>query len=283
MTAFIDFSVQPPTEEFLAELRRDDMSGYDRTYALATGDFPTVPALVEALEAADGQAVIKAIDARSTRGLHISNRHVADLCAAGRGRFVGFAGVDPHAGARAVEELEEAVDIGGLRGLNLQLYHHKMRADDERLRPLYETCLRLGIPVNLHIGMSFSGSPMRFGDPLAVDAVACDLPDLRIICAPPGFPWIRELIAVAWRHRNVHIGLSGLRPKYLGKADSGWTELLAYGTNILREKILFGSAHPLLPIQRSIDEVRALPLPDEVARMWLHDNARRVLGDGHVA
>lgn len=279
MTEFIDFSVQPPTAEFLAELRADDMAGYRSTYKLAEGAYDSVEAMVDALERADAVAVIKAIDARSTDGLHISNEHVAQLCRASRGRFLGFASVDPHTKDEAVEELERAVTVDGLRGLNLQLYHHDLRADDDILRPLYETCVRLGVPVNLHIGMSFSNKPIRFGDPLAVDVVACDHPELKIVCAPPGFPWIRELIAVAWRHRNVYIGIPGLRPKYLAREGSGWTELLSYGGHVLREKIIFGSAHPLLPIERSVDEVRALPLPDGVSRLWLHDNAKRVLGD----
>ena len=279
MTSFIDFSVQPPTAEFLAELQRADMVGYRNTYSLATAEYPTVDALVDELEAADALAVIKAIDARSTDGLHISNEHVAQLCQGSRGRLIGFASVDPHTKDEAVEELERAVTEDGLRGLNLQLYHHNLRADDEILRPLYETCVRLGIPVNLHVGLSFSDKPIRYGDPLAVDTVACDHPDLRIVCAPPGFPWIRELIAVAWRHRNVYIGIPGLRPKYLAREGSGWTELLSYGGHVLREKIVFGSAHPLLPIKRSVEEVRALPLPDGVSQLWLNDNARRVLGD----
>jgi uncharacterized protein len=283
MTQFIDFSVQPPTEEFLAELGRDDMAGYRGTYSLATGEYSSVAALVDDLEAADALAVIKGIDARSTDGLHISNEHVAALCRASRGRLVGFAGVDPHTKDEALEELERAVTVDGLRGLNLQLYHHDLRADEEVLRPLYEMCARLGIPVNLHIGMSFSNKPIRYGDPLAVDAVACDFPDLQIVCAPPGFPWIRELIAVAWRHPNVYIGIPGLRPRYLARPDSGWTELLSYGSNILREKIIFGSAHPLLPIRRSVDEVRALPLSAETAELWLNGNARKVLGNLDVA
>lgn len=279
MTEFIDFSVQPPTQEFLAELRSDDMAGYRSTYNLASTEYPSVAGLVDDLESADAVAVIKAIDARSTDGLHISNDHVAELVKTSRGRFIGFASVDPHAKGQAVEELERAVTVDGLRGLNLQLYHHELQADSVLLRPLYEACVRLDIPVNLHIGMSFSNKPIRYGDPLAVDAVACEFPDLRIICAPPGFPWIRELIAVAWRHQHVYIGIPGLRPKYLAREGSGWTELLSYGGHVLREKIIFGSAHPLLPIARSVAEVRALPLPDGVSRLWLHDNAERVLGN----
>lgn len=282
MTDFIDFSVQPPTPEFSAELRRDDMSGYRGTYALADGEYPSVAALVDQFESWDALGVIKGIDARSTDGLHISNDHVAQLCRSSRGRFIGFAGVDPHTKDEAVEELERAVTEDGLRGLNLQLYHHDLRADDHLLWPLYEACVRLDVPVNLHVGMSFSNKPLRFGDPLAVDAVACDFPDLRIVCAPPGFPWIRELIAVAWRHPHVFIGIPGLRPKYLAKEGSGWTELLSYGSHILREKVIFGSAHPLLPIARSVEEVRELPLPEGVSDLWLNVNARRVLGDRDV-
>jgi predicted TIM-barrel fold metal-dependent hydrolase len=283
VTKFIDFSVQPPTHEFSSELRRDDMSSYSRTYAVAEAEYASLNDLVDELERADAVAVIKGIDARSTCGLHISNEHVAELCRSSRGRLIGFAGADPHAGDEAVAELRRAVIQDGLRGLNLQLYHHELRADDERCRPLYEACVELDVPVNVHVGMSFSRTPMRFGDPLAIDTVACDLPALRIVGAPPGFPWIRELIAVAWRHPNVYIGLPGLRPKYLAREGSGWTELLRYGSTVIRDKIIFGSANPLLPIGRSVDEILGLPLPEGASELWLRDNAVRLLGGTGVA
>jgi predicted TIM-barrel fold metal-dependent hydrolase len=276
---FIDFSVQPPTTEFQAELAADEMTGYARAYSSGEGGrHRSVEALVGALERADAVAVIKAIDARNGDGTYISNEHVADVCRIGRGRLIGFAGVDPLDGETGIERLEHAVGVDSLRGLNLQLYHHGLRADDRRLWPLYGACVRLGIPVNLHVGMSFSARPMRYGDPLAVDQVACEFPDLTIICAPPGFPWIRELIAVAWRHAGVYIGLSGLRPRYLGRRGSGWEELLAYGRTVLREKMIFGTAYPLIPIDRSVQEIRELALGEDVERAWLRDNALRALG-----
>jgi len=275
---FVDFSVQPPTAEFQAELQADEMTGYARTYRPPDGAHATVEALVAALERAGAIAVIKAIDARHGDGTHISNEHVADVCRSARGRLLGFAAADPLDGEDGVRRFEEAISGHGLRGLNVQLYHNGLRADDAHLWPLYDACVRLGVPVNLHVGMSFSMRPMEYGDPLAVDRVACEFPGLTIVCAPPGFPWIRELIAVAWRHPRVYIGLPGLRPRYLAREASGWGELLTYGRSVLAQKMIFGTAYPLIPIERSVLEIRELGLGPDVERAWLRDNALRVLG-----
>ena len=86
---------------------------------------------------------------------------------------------------------------------------------------------------------------MKYGHPLLLDEVMGDFPELRVRASPPGFPWVHELIGVAWRHANMSIGLVAVRPKYLTVPNSGYEPLLQYGRTVLKDRIIFGSAYPL--------------------------------------
>ncbi|MEO8280854.1 MAG: amidohydrolase family protein, partial [Ideonella sp.] len=223
--------------------------------------------------------VIKARDLETTFNFRIRNEDVAAFCKEHGPRFIGFAGVDPNKGMVAVRELEFAVRELGLRGLNLQCFENKLRINDAKMFPLYAKCIELDIPVNIHCSTNFSvATSMDYGRPIYLDDVMVHFPELRVVASPPGFPWVAELIAVAWRHANVNIGLVAIRHKYLAVANSGYEMLLQYGNSVLQDQIIYGSAYPMMPIDRSLAEVDALPLKDQVRQKWLHDNAARLLG-----
>jgi len=83
---------------------------------------------------------------------------------------------------------------------------------------------------------------------------------------------------VAWRHKSVSIGLVAIRHKYLAVQNSGYEMLLQYGNSVLQDQMIYGSAYPMMPIDRSLAEIAELPLKDGVRRKWMHDNAARLLG-----
>jgi predicted TIM-barrel fold metal-dependent hydrolase len=277
---FIDFSSRPPVAE-LTLPSSQHLSNYRRVYAASESlvDKSMGPeALASYLrnyETLGAKAVvIKARDLTSTFGVKIANEAVAGFCRTHGERFIGFAGVDPHKGAQAVRDLEFAVRELGLRGLNVQGFEHKLPINDKLLYPLYEKCVELGIPVNIHCGMNFStATSMSYGHPLALDDVMVNLPQLRVCASPPGWPWVNELLAVAWRHPNVWIGVLAIRPKLLAVANSGYEPLLQYGKGILKSKFIFGSGYPMMPVERSLQEINELPLDDDVRELWLSRNA----------
>lgn len=287
--AIFDYSVTPPVKEILEHYHPypPHLANYDRIYKKSTEQSETAQFTSRPFadflrfldEVGVGQIVVKARDIESTFGLKIPNETVASLVRAHPDRVVGIAGADPHKGMQAVRELEHAVRNLGLRGLNLQLYELKLPANDKKLYPLYAKCVELGVVLNIHVSANFSTQiPLAYGHPLALDEVAVDFPELRIIASPPGWPWVHELIAVAWRHPNVYIGLSSLRPAILGKAGSGYEPFVTYGNSVLQDKLIFGSGWPLLPLRRSLAEMRALPWRPEVLPKILGGNARRALG-----
>ncbi len=278
----IDYGSRPPVASFGPKGAKH-LARYRQIYAASEnaaedvqGDLTSY--LAEYDKAGVSHICVKARDLETTYGWRIRNEDVAAFCREQGPRFVGFAGVDPNKGITAVRELDHAVRELGLRGLNLQCFEHHLAINDRRMYPLYAKCIELDIPVNLHCSINFANSTlMRHGHPALLDEVMVDFPDLRICASPPGFPWVHELIGVAWRHPNVSIGLVAVRPKYLAVAGSGYEPLLQYGRTVLKDRIIFGSAYPLGPIGRTIDEIRALALGEEVERLWLHDNAKRFL------
>lgn len=284
---FVDFSSRPPAPEFdtsqvpgLRNYRRVYRQSEARTaHEARTGD----EALARYLSVYDRlgarAVVVKARDSSSTFGALIRNEDVARFCAANGPRFIGFAGVDPHREAEAVGAFERAIRDLGLRGLNIQCFEHRLPPHDRKLYPLYEKCCELDVPVNIHVGVNFStDADIEHGRPLHLDQVLRDFPDLRVCASPPGWPWVQELIAVAWRHVNLMIGLVAVRPKYLPKPGSGYEPLLAYGAGLLQDRIIFGSSWPMQPVETALAEMRDLPLSETVRRKWLHDNAAAFLG-----
>ncbi len=280
---FIDYGSTPPN----LRIKAPHLSNYRRVYSKSEKAVAPAPDMersvqdylstYEQLDAS--RVVIKARDLETTFGIKLSNEDVAEFCQRHGPRYIGFAGVDPHKGMAAMRELEHCVRNLGLRGLNLQCFELKLKINDPKLFPLYAKCIELDIPVNIHCGMNFStATTMDFGKPEYLDEVMVHFPELRVVAAPPGWPWVQELIAVAWRHPNVHIGVVAVRPKYLDVPNSGYEMLCKYGDSVLQDQMIFGTAFPMQPVERAVAEIEALPLKEEVKHKWLYGNAARLLG-----
>src|SRR4029453_17380754 len=150
--------------------------------------------------------------------------------------------------------------------------------DDRMAYPLYETIAELAVPALFHSGQTGIGAGMpggagirlRYSNPMLLDAVAADLPELTVVLAHPSFPWQDEALAVATHKANVYIDLSGWAPKYFPPA------LGTHANGPLRHKVLFGPDSPLISPDRWLAEFAALPVKDEVRPLILKENALRV-------
>ena len=275
----IDFNSRPPIPAFQPGAAH--LQNYRRVYqaseAEVAGGLDEYLAAYERIGAE--RVVVKAKDVETTFGIKAPNEAIARFCAEHAPRFTGWAGVDPHKGEAAVRELRHAVRELGLRGLNLQCFEHQLAINDPKMYPLYEACVELDIPVNIHCGINFSTDClMEHGRPLLLDEVMVRLPRLRVVASPPGWPWVHELIGVAWRHRNLYIAVSAVRPKYLAVAGAGYEGLLQYGNTVLQDRIVFGTSYPMQPIERALAELLELPLKDAVKEKGLDRNAASLLG-----
>ena len=116
------------------------------------------------------------------------------------------------------------------------------------------------------------GARIRHAHPSAIDDLAADFPNLKIIMAHPGWPWVDETTAVALHKGNVYWEMSGWAPKYFPgnlKVDM---------RTRLQDKIMFGSDYPSMPYERILREWGELGYKDEVMEKIMHGNAQRVLG-----
>ncbi|MBW2177015.1 MAG: amidohydrolase family protein, partial [Deltaproteobacteria bacterium] len=104
-----------------------------------------------------------------------------------------------------------------------------------------------------------------------------DFPDLKIVANHGGWPWVTEMVAVAWKHPNVYIEIGAVSPKYIGTHGTGWEALMVYGNSLLQDRVLFATDN-MLPHKRCVEEIKALPLKPDVKEKWLGLNALNLLG-----
>jgi predicted TIM-barrel fold metal-dependent hydrolase len=216
-------------------------------------------------------AVIMAEDAPITTGL-ASSEHVASFCRQTR-RMLAFASINPMTEANLRASLDRAVSEFGCRGLKLYPSYQYFYPNDRIVYPLYQRAAELGIPVTIHTGSStFLGARIKYADPLHVDDVAVDFPDLTLLLAHAGRPfWYGQAAWLARHHENVHLDLAGLPPK----------NLLTYIPDLerLSSKAVFGTDWPGIPtsISENIAAFQSLPLSEEAKARILSTNARRIL------
>jgi predicted TIM-barrel fold metal-dependent hydrolase len=209
-----------------------------------------------------------------------SNDATAALVEAAPDLLVGFCRVDPTTGDAAAKEIVRCVASLGLHGVTISPFWHGLPCSAEVVRPIFEAADELGVPVWTHLSQQWvRNRPLDLEHPRHVDEVAGRFPRVPILCGHGGWPWVNEVVAVAWRHPNVFIDVSAFRPKHVFTAGSGWEPLVYYGSRTVADKVVFGSTWSLLGLRPSVlvDEAWASPWPEAVKRRWLHDNAAQLL------
>ena len=262
----------------------DDLVEATRSYfKLGDGPLESVDELAEHYRRHNAAAVVFTIDAETATG-HRPNSVEELIAGAARNNdvLIPFGTIDPwkYPKADAVRRVEELVGACGVRGFKFHPSVQAFEPNDRRLYPIYETIAAAGVPALFHTGQTGLGSglpgghgiKLRYSDPLLLDDVAADFAELTIVMAHPAVPWVDAQIAVATHKSNVYIDLSGYSPKYFPP------QLVRAMGRQLRTKVLFGTDHPYLRIDRWRAEFAALELDAEVATLVYKQNALRVLG-----
>jgi predicted TIM-barrel fold metal-dependent hydrolase len=134
--------------------------------------------------------------------------------------------------------------------------------------PLYVKCCELDLPLCMNTGLPGPPIPGEAQNPIHLDRVCVRFPELRLCMIHGADPWWDVAIRLMLKYRNLRLMTSAWSPKRLPPA------LLHYLATRGKERIIFASDHPALPMKRCLDEARALDLPPEVRDGWLRGNAK---------
>ena len=226
-------------------------------------------------------AVVFTVDDEAGTGRRrVPNEEVAEVAARNADVLIPFASVDPHKGKLGLREARRLIDEQRVRGFKFHPNTQAFWPNDRAFYPLYQAIAEAGLIALFHSGQTGIGAGMpggggirlKYSNPMCVDDVAADFPELDIILAHPSFPWQDEALAIATHKPNVHIDLSGWSPKYFPDI------LVRYTNSLLKEKMLFGSDFPLITPDRWLADFEQLPIKDEVRPLVLKENAARLLG-----
>jgi predicted TIM-barrel fold metal-dependent hydrolase len=209
----------------------------------------------------------------------ITNEEIAELAQKHSDVAIPFASIDPHRGDEGVRQARRLIKDFGVKGFKFHPTVQEFYPNDRLAYPLYEAIAEAKLPALFHTGQTGVGAGTRGGggirlkysNPIYLDDVAVDFPDMPIILAHPSFPWQEEALSVATHKPQVYIDLSGWSPKYFPPI------LVQYANTLLKDKILFGSDYPVMSPERWMADFEKIGIKPEVKQKILKENAARLL------
>jgi uncharacterized protein len=250
-------------------------------YFGAGSSFPLLDEIASYYRERKMACVVFPVDTELSDGVApVPNEEVAEAARRHPDVLIPFASIDPHRGAVGVAAARRLIGEFGVRGFKFHPSTQGFYPSDRLAYPLYEVIADAGLPALFHTGQTGIGAGVRGGggirlkysNPMYVDDVAVDFPDLKIVLAHPSFPWQDEALAVALHKPLVYIDLSGWSPKYFPP------QLIQYANTLLKDKVLFGTDYPLITPDRWIADFAKLNIRDEVRPLIMKANACRLLG-----
>ena len=245
-----------------------------------SGPSPTIAEVADYYRQRRMAAVIFPVDSESEMGhWRIPNEEVAEIAAEHNDVLIPFASIDPAKGKLGAREARRLISEYGVRGFKFHPSVQGFYPNDRKAYVLYEVIAEAGLPALFHTGQTGvgAGTPggmgvrLKYSNPIYLDDVAADFPEMPIILAHPSFPWQDEALAIATHKSNVYIDLSGWSPKYFP------ANLVQYANTLLRHRVLFGSDYPAITPDRWIADFERLPIKPEVRPLIMKENAARLL------
>jgi uncharacterized protein len=239
----------------------------------------TVPEMAQYYRRLKMAFVVFTVDAEKGASRKITNEEIAELAHKHADVAIPFASINPHRGAQGVQQARRLIEDYGVRGFKFHPSVQHFFPNDPMAYPLYEAIAEAKLPALFHTGQTGVGAGTRAGggirlkysNPMLLDDVAADFPDMPIILAHPSFPWQEEALSVATHKPQVYIDLSGWSPKYFPPI------LVQYANTLLKDKILFGSDYPVMSPERWMEDFAKLAIKPEVRPLILKENAAKLL------
>lgn len=276
----IDFRIRPPYKQFLDTImyagaeRRDRIT---RSIGLApsrAAQEKSVPLLLAEMDAAGVDMGV--VVGRNSKSLgSVPNAVVKEFCDTHPGRFIPVASIDPTDRKEAVKEIDWALGAG-FRAVNIEPGGAlpPLHTDDRRIYPIYAYLEDRNVPVVLMTGGN-AGPDLSYTAPERIDRVLGDFPTLRIVSSHGNWPWVHQILHVAFRRPNLY-----LSPDYLMVNMPGMDDYVRAADGWLADRFLYASAFPFAPVEGTLAWFRTLPIRPENQERILYGNAAKLLGLG---
>ncbi|MBI2939709.1 MAG: amidohydrolase [Chloroflexi bacterium] len=216
--------------------------------------------------------------------MRVPNEEVASYVATHPDKLIGFMSVDP-GDPGALDQLEHAAADLHLRGIKMSPVYQNYHPLDPRAQRIYRRAQCLGLPILVHAARQGTPiAPMKYANPILFDEVAQLYPDLTIVLAHLGNPWIGDAMVVIRKHRNVYADLAACvkQPWWLYNA------LVMLMENGALDRVLFGSDFPFSTVEESLAGLREIndpvvgtrlpKIPDEAIETLIHRDTVALLG-----
>lgn len=274
----IDFRLRPPLRGFLNTSMYTDASRRNRfTRQLGLEPAPSAErkSMDLLLEEMDSAGVrIGVVPARVSDYFgSVSNDDVAAMCRDHPGRLLGMAAIDPTDRKKAIAQIDSALKAG-FKGVTIEpgAYPVPIYADDRRLYPIYAHLEDRKVPTVIMTGGN-AGPDLSYSNPITLDRVAGDFPDLRIIVSHGNWPWVSEILHVAFRRANV-----SLSPDMYFHKMPGLDDYVQAANSWMAERFYFATAYPLAPVKEYVEWFVRLPFSSGNMERILCRNAADLLG-----
>lgn len=274
----VDFRLRPPVGGFLDTLmysageRRD---GFTRTVGFEPSPAAQQQSMDLLLQEMDAAGVHKGVVVGRLAGTlgSVPNADVQRIVAEHPGRFIGAASIDPTSRKGACVTIDQALR-DGFKLINIEpgSYPVPMYADDRRLYPIYAHCEDAGVPVIMMVGGT-AGPDLSYSDPIRTDRVLADFPQLKVVVAHGGWPWVNEILHIAFRRPNLY-----LSPDMYFSRMPGWEEYVKAADSFLADRMLYASSFPFCPVKDYKTWFERLPIKPENLAKVMGGNACRLLG-----
>lgn len=273
----IDFRVRPPYKGFLDTLMYTDPERRDR-FTRQLGLVPSQAATQKSCDLMLAEMDAAGIDIGVVVGRDsgflgsVPNADVMDFTKAYPDRFIAVASVNLSDRKKAVRMIDEAMATG-YKAINIEpgAQEVPMLADDRRLYPIYAHCEDTGVPVILLAGGN-AGPDIEYTVPVALDRMLSDFPRLKIAVAHGAWPWVHQVLHIAFRRPNLYLSPDMYLVNMPGMAD-----YLNAADGFLAERFIYGSSFPLCPIKGCLDWFRNLRLAPKTLERVLYHNAMAFL------
>ena len=274
----IDFRLRPPTGGFLRTRIYSAPDNRDR-YTSKLGFAPVVSAQLQSMpklfEEMDAAGITRGvIVARNTDRLGtITNPEVAEIADRHPERFTAIGAVHPANRKLGSAQIEEARALG-MRFVNFEpgALSEPLHVDDRRLYPLYAQCEDSGMGIVLMSGGA-AGPDISYTAPEHIDRVLADFPDLTVVSSHGNWPWVQEIIHVAFRRPNLYLSPDMYLPNLPGMED-----YIRAANGFMADQLLFGTAYPFCPLVEYTKWFIEQPFKPASLEKALAGNAKRLLG-----